>query len=72
MQAKRHALMSETVGRIAWSSGLHRLMRRLGISWPPAPASLLHLKVPIRKNAFLFAWAVDEQVRRYRAALSAE
>jgi hypothetical protein len=71
-QIKRHALLSETAGRILWSSRLHRMMQRFGISWPPAPATLLHLKVPIRKNTFLFAWAVDEQVRRYRAALSAE
>jgi hypothetical protein len=65
-----HRLWSGSVGRILWSGKLMRALDRFGISWPPFPARMLRLKVPIRKNAFVFNWAVSEQVRRYRAILS--
>jgi hypothetical protein len=69
-QAFWHRLLSGSVGRILWSGKLMRALDRCGISWPPFPARLLRLKVPIRSNAFVFNWAVSEQVRRYRAILS--
>jgi hypothetical protein len=69
-QAMRHHLLSDTIGRILWSGKLSRALRRLGISWPPFSARILNLKVPVRKNAFVFNWAVGRQVARYRAALA--
>jgi len=67
--ALRHRLMVDGVGRIVWSRKLGRLLNRIGIYWPPLPARLLHWKVPIRKNAFVFNWAMAEQISRYRALL---
>ena len=69
-QAFRHRLLSDSIGRILWSGKLSRALDRCGISWPPFPARILHLKVPVRRNAFVFNWAVSEQVRRYRAILT--
>lgn len=69
-QALRHRLVSNSVGRILWSGKLSRALKRLRISWPPFPARILNLKVPVRKNAFVFNWAVGLQVERYRAVLA--
>jgi hypothetical protein len=68
--AFRHRLLVDMVGRIVWSGKLGRLLSRIGIYWPPLPARLLHLKVHIRKNAFVFNWAMSEQLSRYRALLA--
>ena len=65
----RHRLVSGSIGRIIWSGKLMRTLARYGISWPPFPAHILHLKIPIRKNAFVFNWAVAAQVDKYRAIL---
>lgn len=64
-----HRLILDSIGRIVWSGKLARVLARCGISWPPFPARLIHWKVPIRKNAFLFNWAVTEQIGKHRAAL---
>jgi hypothetical protein len=69
-QALRHRLLSDSIGRIVWSGKLSRALRRVRISWPPFPVRLLNLKVPVRKNAFVFNWAVGRQVERYRALLA--
>lgn len=65
-----HRVLVETVGRIVWSGKLIRALRHLGITWPPAPAKIIHLKVPMRRNAFVFNWAMKEQVRRYQTILN--
>lgn len=69
-QLVRHRLVSDSIGRIIWSGKLMRALARYGISWPPFPAQILHLKIPIRRNAFVFNWAVKAQVGKYRAILS--
>lgn len=69
-RALRHRLLSDSVGRILWSGKLARALDRYGIVWPPFPARILRLKVPVRKNAFVFNWAVSELVRRYHAVLA--
>ena len=69
-QVIRHRLLSDSVGRILWSGKLARTLYRCGIAWPPFPARILRLKVPVRKNAFVFNWAVGELVRRYHAVLA--
>jgi len=66
-----HHLLVASAGRLLWSRSLRRILARVGIGWPPAPMALLHLKVPIRANAFVFIWAVAAQRARYRAALAA-
>lgn len=68
----RHRLLTDSIGRILWSGKLTRALRRVGVSWPPFPARILNLKVPVRKNAFVFNWAVSQQVARYRSALAAK
>jgi hypothetical protein len=70
VQAWRHRLLHESVGRILWSGKLSRALQRAGITWPPDPVGLLHLRVPVRKNAFVFNWAVGRQVAHYRAILA--
>jgi hypothetical protein len=69
-RAQRHRLLTDSIGRILWSGKLSRALWRLGVSWPPFPARILNLKVPIRKNAFVFNWAVSQQVARYSAMLA--
>jgi hypothetical protein len=71
-QAFRHHLLSDSIGKILWSGKLMRALRRLHISWPPFPARILNLKVPVRKNAFVFNWAVSQQMERYRKVLAAK
>lgn len=68
-QAKRHALVMNLAGRLLWSRKLRRVLAPMGIDWPPAAERFLRLKVPIRRNAFVFNWAVGEQVERYRGWL---
>jgi hypothetical protein len=68
-RAFRHRLLVDSIGRIIWSRKLGNLLNRIGIYWPPLPARLLHLKVHIRKNAFVFNWAMSEQISRYRDLL---
>lgn len=72
LSAFRQRVLVEAVGRILWSGKLIRALRRIGVSWPPAPARLIHLKVPMRRNAFVFNWATAVQVRRYRAMLDGD
>lgn len=69
VQSLVHRILADSVGRIVWSGKLRRALRRVGISWPPFPMRLFHLKVLVRKNAFLFNWAVGRQTARYRALL---
>jgi len=69
-QALRHRLLSDSVGRILWSNKTSRALGRFGIEWPPLPTRLLRLKVPVRKNAFVFNWAVSEMIRRYQEVLA--
>ncbi len=64
--ARRHKLAVDSYGRIVWSGKLGRLARRLGGSWPPFPAKIWHLRMPMRENAFLFNWAVERQRARYK------
>jgi len=67
--AVRHRLLVNTVGSIVWSGKFGRLLRRIGADWPPFPARLWHLRVPIRENAFVFNWAVERRVAYYREML---
>lgn len=67
--ARGHRLLTETAGRVIWSGKLRRALARHGISWPPFPAHLQNLKIPVRRNAFVFNWAVSIQVDRYRRLL---
>jgi hypothetical protein len=69
-QEFRHRLVSDSLGRILWSGKLSRALDRRGIAWPPRPGRLLRLRVPIRKNAFVFNWAVARQVDAYRTLLA--
>jgi hypothetical protein len=69
-QAFRHRLISDTLGRILWSRKFSRALGRHGIAWPPFPVRLLRFKVRIRKNGYVFNWAVGELIRRYRALLA--
>lgn len=69
MQALRHRLLVDSVGRLFWSQRLAAALGRFGLRWPPWRVGLLRLRTPIRKNAFVFNWALGIQTARYRAAL---
>jgi hypothetical protein len=66
----RHKLLLGTLGHVFWSNKLRRMLRRRGIAWPPCRTRVLRLKVPVRRNPFVFTWAVGEQALRYRDALT--
>jgi hypothetical protein len=69
-RAFRHGLLLNTFGRVLWSNKLRRFLTVRGIDWPPFASRLLRLKVPVRRNSFVFTWAVGEQIQRYRKALA--
>ena len=71
-QALCHNMLVETVGRVLWSSRLTRALDRLNMRWPPFPGRLWSLRIPVRKNAFVFNWAVGRQIALYRRCLGLE
>ncbi len=64
-----HNLAVETYGRAIWSSRLSLLLERWNLRWPPCPTCIWNLRVPVRKNAFVFNWAVERLVADYRRKL---
>lgn len=66
----RHSLIADSLGRLIWSGKINRAVRRLGLRWPPFAHHVLRYKVPINKNSYVFNWAVELQVDRYRRALA--
>jgi hypothetical protein len=68
-RALRHRLLVETLGKIVWSGKVRRWFLRRGLHYPPLAGRLWHWRVPVRKNAFVFNWAVERQVAMYRRAL---
>jgi hypothetical protein len=71
LRIRLHNLAEATLGRLIWSKKLIRRLRTFGIRWPPAARRLGHLRVPIRKNAFVFQWAMEQEIARHRKALAA-
>jgi hypothetical protein len=69
IRALGHRLPVETLGKIVWSGKLRRWFLRRGLHWPPLAGRLWHWRVPMRKNAFVFNWAVGRQLAMYRRAL---
>jgi hypothetical protein len=69
-RALRHNLLAATIGRAIWSARVTRALRRLRLRWPPFAARLWHLRVPVRRNAFVFNWAVERQAAWYRRAVA--
>jgi hypothetical protein len=65
-----HNLAEATLGRLVWSKKLIRRLGRVGVRWPPAGRRLGHLRAPIRKNAFVFQWAIEQEIARHRKALA--
>jgi hypothetical protein len=65
-----HNFGEATVGRLAWSKKIRRWMRKLYLRWPPAAGRLWHLRMPIRKNAFVFQWSIEQELAKYRKALA--
>jgi len=57
------------VGRMVWSGKTRRALAKIGVEWPPAPAFFSHLRTSVRRNAFLFHWAVERVAEEYRQAL---
>ncbi|MEX2129195.1 MAG: hypothetical protein WD871_13265 [Xanthobacteraceae bacterium] len=66
-----HNFAEATLGRIVWSKKLTRGLRKIGVRWPSGKGPLRHLRSPIRKNAFVFQWAVEKEIARYQKALAA-
>ena len=72
LDAAAHRVATDTVGRVLWSKKSAAALRRVGLSWPPHPAKLVHLRIHKRRNAFLFQWAMERQLLLYRRALAAQ
>ena len=56
--------------RLVWSKKMHRFARKLGVAWPPLPSFFWHLRAGIRRNGFLFHWAVARVAGGYGEALA--
>jgi hypothetical protein len=68
-RAFRQRLLVETLAKIVWSGKIRRWFQRRGLRWPPFAGRVWHWRVPVRKNAFVFQWAVERQIAFYRRAL---
>jgi hypothetical protein len=66
-----HNFAEATFGRLIWSKKIRRWMRKLHVRWPPAPGQLWHLRTPMRKSAFVFHWAIEQEIAKYQKALAA-
>jgi hypothetical protein len=67
-QARVRNKVAAIVGRRLWRPAIRARARRLGLAWPPWPARVWHFRTPIRDNAFLVQWAMEQSV----AALTRE
>jgi hypothetical protein len=65
-QVAWHNFKAATVGKIIWSKKVASLSRKLGIRWPRDSRPSWRLLAPIRPNAFVFQWAMEKEIGKYR------
>lgn len=68
-QVAWHNFKAATAGKIVWSKKVASVSRKLGIRRPRDSRFAWRLLAPIRPNAFVFQWAMEKEIGKYRQVL---
>lgn len=71
-RARLRNALAGVARRLVWSGKTRRLMEKFDIDWPPFPVFFWHLRAGVRRNGFLFHWAVERIARDYGRVLARE